>query len=286
MPTPFTDRYRDLHRMVEALPVSAFTGDDTFGDWAARVFGPGTSVAPMIHCAHLGTWVSGWTVVTALPEGDGVATLSVDMVDDWATMRRGRRVDLLTSSAKWSRWAGADVTASCLSATDEMASEYAEGARFEWDYFGVLNNHRAAWTAAHLRNLLDAEQREGFDFMLSLKYPAEQVAHVRLAMERVNNVAANQHLSDKAEEAIVSAVHRKWGVTIRGAEVEALGVAGALIPLRLTTWPTEADRLVVAAVERGDASDITNLQNAVDGKPARRSPPAKARTTGWGALAV
>lgn len=238
------------------MPISAFAGDDSEDPvvFLPRLFGPGTTVWQKYHCAPVGGWLSGWTVI--VPSDEGVHAFAMNEhdpdhyeEDGWANMSRGRRVDLLTRSVQAPKWTTIDLPALVLKLVKRM--QYNGGPdSFDFDAAGALNRRATAWVLAHALADLSEAEAAGVWMMMGLQVESEMLHLCHRLVTGVENITANRAHVEEAERVTVAAYESMTGVTLRGAELERLGVPGALMTYPRAVWEDEAERLVASALAR------------------------------------
>lgn len=216
------------------------------------LFGPDTSVQPIYHCAPVGAWVSGWTVVTTLPDGQGTHAFVLREYEsrcgietEWVNLSRGSRINVLTRAVGGPAWAASDVSGLMTKVYKRAAkvAADAEGIDAAW----VLNDEPLAWVLRHVMGLLDEEEQSTMRFLLS--FSPETSAHglVDRLLRAADHAAENWTSVDAAEETTIAAAQRVAGVTLTGSQLELIRIPGVLLTFPRDSWEREADRLIRAA---------------------------------------
>lgn len=259
MSTTNTKRRHVLRDVLEALPLSAFDikGADDPALLMPALFGPETTVEPIIHCASLGAWVSGWTVVTTLPDGAGAHAFVLREYDDayrieteWSNLSRGARINVLSHAVNQSAtWTAADRSALAGVMVDVIGQYADDGDDINMDRPGALNDEEAPWVLRHLIRSLPVDAGEALPFLLAMGHQSSALGRAHALVAGVENVITNWGRHGEVEEIVRAAVHRFNGVTLNGAQIERLGVGGALLAYPFESWSTVADRVVRFAYE-------------------------------------
>jgi hypothetical protein len=285
------ERVRQFRAAFEALPLSAFNDPADSDNLSvesviAQVFGPNTTTKPVIHVAEVGGWVKAHTVVVEPVDGSGVLAFVVNTQEengyDGVGHTRGARINTLTRALNGKVWAAADRIELAVKMMRKVGQIEDDGYRINFDTSGALNEEPKVWMLSHVLSLLsDAERADHAMFLAALACPSAVFERMERLLGAVDNVRANWPIHDEAEVVSSAAVERYNGVKVSGAQLERLGVPGALLPFPRNEWDKVADGLVASVYARlGDTLDARFYPKPVP--PPQPPRPKRSTATSWG----
>lgn len=240
--------FRDF---IESLPLSAFPvgGGEEFPSFVQRLFGTAASTERMLHCADLGVWETGWTVVAPLPEqaGGGWFGLVVGGKNDddeltWEAMSRGTRINVLTRALRGDLVLAQDLPGLAYTIAETVTSD-ADGYDHLFTGYGPVNFDDDMWLARHILR----KQSEGGQFLTAFTTSPK----VERAVLAIDNIWINRSETRLAERCVAAAARKVYGVDLNPAQVERTGIGAALMIHPQETWAAEAERLVALAHSHG-----------------------------------
>lgn len=251
MPSPEpADAGDRLRRHLSALPFSTFRQDAECSpaEYLSSVLGVSASGRPWVHCANLGAWETGTTLLFDLPAevGGGVAVTydSHQGTRGWPSLTSaGARADRVIG---WTVEVRAAATACDLALT---LSQVVVGHPDEFLASGFsLNSRPAACMLAHVLHALTMQERATAEMLIGLRYSVPVVAKIAALVATADALVENLPRASEVEPVLSRAIESVSGVRMNGAQIESLRLSEALMGTQHARWEDKALELAAAAV--------------------------------------
>lgn len=238
-----------LRRYLSALPFSAFRQGAacTPAEYLSGLLGRDASGRPWVHCANLGAWETGTTLLFDLPAGvgGGVAATydSHQGTRGWPSLTSaGARAD---RAIGWTVEVRAAATACDLSLA---LADAAVGHPEEFLASGFsLNSRPVVCMLAHVLQTLTAEERASVEMLVGLRYSLPVAAKIAALVAAADALVENLPRSNEVEPVLSRAIESVSGVRMNGAQIEALRLSEALMATPYSGWEAKALELATAA---------------------------------------